>query len=363
MINNSFVPLALVSREAEFQRIRQILLQDGDFLLVGTPGSGRHTLLRESARAANARMLEIDCLRSTSAHQFLRLLANSITDCFTTPDEIALLQKWAIDHPLTVELSPSDRARLIWHSSSGKEWPLFEMLLTLPQFLSEHLDCRVVMVFQNFPHIRSWDRQGKWETHLRQEIQRHSRVSYALVATVVEPWVYASNLEVVQLLPLSDGVMEQWVLDTMKGEGFQFNQDDGAIALFLSYVQGHMGDAIALTRRIWLDHRAYRYPGNIICAHHVHRSMLALVEDISVTFEALVMLLPPSQVRVLESLALDPTDSPQARDYIRKHQLSRGGGLQGALNSLEQKGLIYGPKFGYRIALPFFNFWLRQRLS
>jgi len=90
--------------------------------------------------------------------------------------------------------------------------------------------------------------------------------------------------------------------------------------------------------------------------------MLALVQDMSCTFEALLLLLPPTQARVLESLALDPTDSPQSSAYIKKHQLSRGGGLQGALNSLEQKGLIYGPKFSYRIALPLLNFWLKQRL-
>jgi hypothetical protein len=67
--------------------------------------------------------------------------------------------------------------------------------------------------------------------------------------------------------------------------------------------------------------------------------MLSLVHDMSVTFEALLLLLPPSQARVLESLALDPTDSPQSNAYIKKHQLSRGGGLQGALTSLEQKGV------------------------
>ncbi|MEB3359775.1 MAG: AAA family ATPase [Synechococcales bacterium] len=363
MINSPFLSASLVSREAELQQIRQILLKDGDFLLVGVPGSGRRTLLREAARAANARILEIDCLRSTSASQFLRRLANSITDCFTDPEAIALLQKWGIDQPFTVELSPAGQARLVWHTPASKEWPLFEGLLSLPQFMSEHLDCRVVMVFQNFPHIRSWDRQGKWETYLRQEIQRHSRVSYALVATVAEPWVYASNLEVVHLLPLSNEAMARWLVETMKGENLQFSGEDGAIALFLSYVQGHLGNAIVLARRIWLDHNAYNYADRTIYAHHVHRSMLTLVEDLSVNFESLVMLLPPSQVRVLESLALDPTDSPQAREYIKKHQLSRGGGLQGALNSLEQKGLIYGPKYGYRIALPFLEFWLKQRLA
>ncbi|MEB3230150.1 MAG: AAA family ATPase [Leptolyngbyaceae bacterium] len=362
MINNPFTPSCLVSREAELKQISQILLQDGDFLLVGAPGTGRRTLLREAAQITNARMLEIDCLRSTNANQFLQLLGHSITFQFSTPDEIGLLQSWSINHPVTLELAADGKAQITWHMPPGKEWPLFESLLMLPQFMSEQLDCRVVIVFQNFPHIRSWDRQGKWETHLRLEIQRHSRVSYALVATVAEPWVYASNLEVIHLLPLSNDAMQQWLVRAMATEGLQFNPEDGAIALFLSHVQGHLGDAIALARRIWLDYKAYGYADNIICVHHIHRSMLALIDDMAITFEALVMLLPPSQVRVLESLALDPTESPQSREYIKKHQLSRGGGLQGALNSLEQKGLIYGPKFGYQVALPLFNFWLRQRL-
>jgi len=127
-------------------------------------------------------------------------------------------------------------------------------------------------------------------------------------------------------------------------------------------VQGHFGNVINLARRVWLDHKADGYADATISAHHVYRSLLALVEDMSVTFETLLTLLPSNQVRILESLALDPTDRPQSRHYIKKHQLSRGGGLQGALNSLEQKGLIYGANYSYRIALPFFAFWLKLRL-
>lgn len=240
---------------------------------------------------------------------------------------------------------------------------MFQALLALPQYLAEALDCRVVVTFQNFPHLRSWDRQGKWEAELRQEIQRQTRVSYALVSTVVEPWVIASNLAVIHLRPVPDEVMTPWLVEAVAAEGLTFDPSDRALALFLSMVQGHVGDATTLARRVWLDQRAVNTGASVIQAHHVQRSMVGLVADLAVTFEALLLLLPPSQVRVLESLALDPTDSPQSRNYIKKHQLSRGGGLQGALNSLEQKGLIYGPQLGYRIALPLFGFWLRQRLG
>jgi hypothetical protein len=154
----------------------------------------------------------------------------------------------------------------------------------------------------------------------------------------------------------------------MQSVGLNFDPESQALALFLSYVQGHLGDAIALARRIWHDCQDLgNLQGNqkagLIQAHHVHRSALALVEDLSITYESLILLLPPSQVQVLESLALDPTDSPHSREYIKKHRLSRGGSLQGALASLEHKGLVYGPRHGYRIALPLLSFWLKHRIG
>ncbi|MGK7916517.1 MAG: ATP-binding protein, partial [Prochloraceae cyanobacterium] len=66
---------------------------------------------------------------------------------------------------------------------------------------------------------------------------------------------------------------------------------------------------------------------------------------------------------LLECLAIDPTEKPQSKEYINRHYLSRGGSLQGAIAGLQNKGLIYGADNGYKIALPLFALWLRQRLS
>lgn len=383
-MTNPFAPQRLIGRDAELQQISQILAEDGDFLLVGAPGVGRRILIRAAAQQVGARVLEIDCLRTTSANRFLRLLADAIIEEFSSPEQLALIQQWSNQQPLVLEQNLAQSPRLVWHLPSGREWSMLQILLALPQQMAEWLDCRVVMVFLNFLHVRSWDRSSRWEGYLREEIQRQNRVSYALVAPIVETeWIQDGNLHVIPLLPLDDQTMQAWVVSMMAQEGLTFDRESRALELFLSIVQGHLGDAIALARRIWLDHRVFvnqdswkaKPPGsgseakplpdctNLIEAHHVHRCALALVEDLSFTFESLVMLLPPSQVRVLESLALDPTDKPQAADYIKKHQLTRGGGLQGALASLEQKGLLYGSQWGYRIALPFLAFWLKQRLS
>ncbi|MFM7426475.1 MAG: ATP-binding protein [Elainella sp.] len=379
MVNNLFTPPGLIGRASELQQITRILADDGDFSLVGAPGIGRRTLIYAAAQQIGARVIELDCLRITNAQRLLRLLASGLLQIFAQPEELGLIQRWSLKQAVVLEQSAAG-PRLVWSEAPDQEWSVFQALLALPQIMAESLDCRVVVLFLNFPHLRSWDRSGQWEAHLRQEIQQQNRVSYALVSTVVEPWIQQSQLPVIFLAPLADTVIANWLISTMAAEGFEFSQE--ALHLFTANVQGHLGDAIALARRIWLDQRALSdfqpclleaqsppnhkpdaLPTYQIEAHHVHRSTLALVDDLSVTFESLILLLPPSQVRVLESLALDPTDKPQSRDYIQKHQLSRGGSLQGALSSLEQKGLLYGPEKAYRVALPFLTFWLRQRLS
>jgi hypothetical protein len=124
-------------------------------------------------------------------------------------------------------------------------------------------------------------------------------------------------------------------------------------------VQGHFGDAMALIRRL----KTLSQPDGLISADQVQQAIQELLKDLSIIFESLLMLLPASQVQLLECLALDPTEKPQSREYIQKHGLSRGGSLQGALTGLQQKGLIYGSKLGYRLALPLLALWIRQRLT
>ncbi|UBF25453.1 ATP-binding protein [Kovacikia minuta CCNUW1] len=415
---NPFNPQALVGRRAELNQVCHILASDGDLLLAGVPGSGRRTLLHRAAQTVGVRVIEIDCLRATDSTRFLKLLAEGITSVFNDPAELKLIQYWSKDQPVMLEQSAPTQVSLTWKLDPKGEWCLFQSLLSLPQILAEWLNCRVVLVFLNFPHVRSWDRSDKWQSYLRQEIQEQTRVSYALIATVAESWVQHSNMQVILLGPLKHEDLQPWIVECMAAQGLQFDPNSGALHLFLDYIQGHVGEAIALARRIWSDqltlqggekaagsgqwaegkpgarsqekarrrgdaensliqnskfkiqnspyptpHSPLPTPHSLISAHQVHQSTLSLVEDLSLTFESLILLLPPSQVRVLESLALDPTDSPHSREYIQKHQLSRGGGLQGALASLQQKGLVYGSEYHYRITMPLFAFWLKHHLT
>jgi hypothetical protein len=277
-----------------WSRFCALLRSDSDFVVTGVPGIGRRTLIRTAAKQEGCRSLEIDFLRCRNAGQFLRFLADGLTSAFSEPDELARIQQWSLNQPLTLDQTLSSQARLVWPKTVGKEWPLFEGLLALPQQLAEWFNCQVVIMFYNFPHIRSWDRQGKWETYLRQEIQQQSRVSYALVATVAEPWMYASQHPVIALAPLSDSELQPWIISSMATAGLKFDPESEALELFLSYVQGHVKDALTLAQRIWLDCSAVAQPSpDLIQAHQVHSSMLSLVQDMSVTFEALLIAAAP----------------------------------------------------------------------
>lgn len=359
------LPPVLIGRAAELQQISQIFAADSDLMVVGVPGSGRRSLIGEAVQRLGGRLIDIDCLRATTSSRFLELLAEKILEVFSDPAELADLERWVKESPLILEPVTTNRYQLAWQVPNREEWQVLKALLTLPQILAEQFGGRVVFLFQNFPHIRSWDRSGQWETYLRQEVHQQSRVNYVILATVAESWGTESKLPVLRLPPLPRKDLQLWLVDAFLHKGLKFDPD--ALDLFLNYMQGHPGSAITLAQRLWLEYQATEpnrwKPTGMIQVHHVQQAMWSLVEDLSLTFEALLLLLPPIQARVLESLAIDPTDSPHARSYVRKHQLSRGGGLQGALAGLEQKGLLYGAEDGYRLAMPLLAFWLKHRLS
>lgn len=343
-----------IGRTSEAERLQHCLEQDGDCLIAGVPRSGRTALVRSVTQSLGGYCLEVDCLRATNNQRFLALYLDAIATAFTAPAERDQLREWAIAHRIGVQEDPTTFKFEL--GASSRERQLSSAILALPQLLAERFEQRVVVMFRNFSHLQTWDRQGHWEAQLRSEIARQTQVCYALIATTAEPWAIASGLEIITLNPLSQTSIEQWLDQQFADLGYDFSAE--ALQAFWAATQGHPGETETLARRLWL-----LQPSSTIERSQVDGAIASLLEDLALTFESLLLLLPTSQVRLLESLAIDPTSSPQAGHYIQKHQLSRGGGLQGALNSLMQKGLIYGPESGYRLALPLFGQWLQRRVG
>ena len=116
----------------------------------------------------------------------MTLLAQGLLDLFSGPQERLWVEEWSQSSRVVAYRQSAHRAFLDWTTNGPEAWIVFQELLTLPQVLAEQLDCRIVFMFENFPHIRAWDRSNQWEAYLRQEIQRQSRVSYAVVGTIPE---------------------------------------------------------------------------------------------------------------------------------------------------------------------------------
>ena len=355
-------PLELFGRQAQFQKIIKTLACDGNLLIAGIPGSGRGALVRRAVEEIGDQTLEIDCIRAISSQRFLQLFCLGFSNIFkseTVADTV--VAKWLLteagelfDRSVTGAIEPKPVAL------EQQQWLAFNLLIQLPQQIANSIDKRVVTIFDGFSHIRSWDRQNKWGKFLCDEIKSQTAVSYALIATIGETSSIADeNLEVVQLHPLTDNVVAAGVQDILRREGLTFDPRSNALEMFLNAVQGHLGDTSSLLRhltRLKLDR-------GIIGEAEVNQIIQEILSDLATTFESLLSLLPANQARLLESLALDPTTKPQSREYINKHYLSRGGSLQGAIAGLQNKGLIYGAELDYKIALPLFGLWLRQRLS
>ena len=352
-------PLQLIGRSAEFQRLVEVLAQDGDLLITGVPGSGRRTLVRGAAQEVGAIVLEIDCIRAIDGERFVQLLAEVISQNWPA----AKIQDWVTENATEFFVCRSEGKLKLLRSLDAKQiWQAFELLLQLPQMIAVDLEQRVVLILQSFPHIRSWDRNGLWEATFRREIKAQSQVSYVLIATIAEKSHHADEtnypLETLQLAPLARDVLAVWAREMLHTQQLKFDSRSPALQLFLDAVQGHIGDAMALIRRL----PSLCRPDELITEKQVEQAIEDLLKDLSITYESLLMFLPANQVHLLECLALDPTDKPQSKEYIQKHNLSRGGSLQGALIGLQHKGLIYGAEQGYRLALPLLALWLKQRL-
>jgi hypothetical protein len=352
--------LQLIGRSEEFQRIVEILAQDGDLLITGVPGSGRRTLVRVAAQEISVVVLEIDCIRATDGERFVNLLAEAISQNWGAKE----IEKWVNQSASEFfTFHPESKLKLL-HSLNQKQlWQAFTILLNLLQIMAVSLDQRVLLILQSFPHIRSWDRHNLWESTFRQEIKSYPDVSYVLIATIAETSYHPDQnnyaLEIIQLTPLAKDVLGLWAREILHTENLKFDSRSKALQLFLEAVQGNIGDAMALIRRLLTLHRG----DGLITEQEVQQVIEGMLKDLSMTYESLLMLLPSNQVHLLESLAIDPTDKPQSKEYIQKHGLSRGGSLQGALTGLQHKGLIYSAEQGYRLALPLLALWLRQRLT
>ncbi|MEM9090824.1 MAG: ATP-binding protein [Cyanobacteria bacterium P01_F01_bin.53] len=388
MIDSDAQQLLLDARSDELRRIKEAINQDRDLVVIGVTGSGRGELVEISAQEAEAMTLKIDCIKAVSLKSFLILfLKELLTEnsrnerlkkWFRLQDKdsfLSFLQKRDIEKFLILDsIRPlEDCGVTTSEEDKGKvslKQTLEELIDLLEDFLtSKHI--RVVVFLKNFTHLFSWDRDNKFSEFLLSKIHLCPHISYALIATYGE-WESKElnhlkkdelDIEPIQLPYISRGSLRSWARAELHAN--RIDSDDNGLDVFVDAVQGHFGDALALVRRLQSLHAwDEKYKSAIkINDFHVEKAVNDLLKDLSVVFETLLLLLPATQVKLLESLAINPTKSPHSKKYAEAHGLPRGGGIQNALEGLKKKGLIYPQEYEYRLALPTLAQWIKQSLE
>lgn len=392
--NNESPPDSLEanSRTNELHSIVRNLRVDNDLLITGVPGSGRYTLVKRAAKETRAKLIEVDCIKATSGIDFVNLLIKSIYKAFGKNYEDIITQKLhniIEDRELfkLCQVGNISVVQLLSKMDIDKvdktlPWKMFEFVVQLPGQIIENPDERVVVLLKQISHLRSWDREKnfkhKWEKHLRDKLNQDPKVSYVILETIAEleeldikddneKVFYKDKLfsnapiKVMELKPLSDNALLYLVEQILDKSNLTFGKKargKKAREKVLNSVQGHIDSAETLIKRLLLICK----PRTEIDEDQVQDALNSLLKDLSPVFESLLLMLPASQLQLIECLAIEPSPKPHSKEYIDKYGLARGGTLQGAIKGLQQKGLIYGAEDNFQLTLPFFATWIRNNL-
>ena len=382
--------LVLRGRKEALQKIITAIESDIDLLIAGPPGSGRDFLVQVAAR--QNLLFEIDCLQATNPIGFIELLFTAIHLSGLLQEDLQtreILRSW-LSEQSSAGYILTDTGELCWLTNYQPDSldSELETLLKFIQRLAEIKDNRALLVFKNFTHIRAWGPEEVWELRLRQQINELSRVLYILVGTIGElkdderrlfspsrdqkdqeisslRKSLQHSFETVELFPLEDDIITSFADAELSNAGLRFDPLDNGLDRFLKTVLGSFGDAVMLINRlVYLHAPQLREKSDehvLLGVKDVEDATVSLIADLNIMCETLLLMLPSKQAKLLTCLALDPTDKPHSRKYIEKHNLYKGGAIQGALSGLQQKGLIYDASQNYRLTHPLLSLWIQQR--
>ena len=374
--------LAIQGHIHEFYSVINCFQEDEDLLITGVPGSGRYTLVTQAIKKIGARLIEIDCIKATSELELTNLLIENIYKAFGKSYEEIINQKLSTilenEKIFTENKTINDISiiKILPETSSELLWKFFKFIVNLPEEIVDNPKERVVIFLNQISHIRSWDKRknsiNSWEEYLRNKIDKNEQISYVILETISELEELKSDVidgmnyyksfpncpvKVIQLKPLHNYSIMNWIDSSLEESDLNITKD--AIDEIVNMVKGHISSVESIVKRLKLMCKSEK----VISQSHVKDAISDVLDDLAVVFESLLLMLPASQLQLIECLAIEPTDKPHSKKYRDKYNLAKGGTLQGAIKGLQQKGLIYGSEDNFQLTLPLFATWIRNNLN
>jgi len=307
--------------------------------------------------------LNIDISGATSAEDVAELIARDIFRFVEQKSPllkkaVSLIKNWRPnftpqpDGSVSVSVQPASQ-------KTGVAF-LEETLDGLDSFLNGNPQQTNIVIdeFQEIAELRNGD---KIEALLRKHIQHHSNCSWFFLGSrrrmlldmfEKESRPFYRSAVKVQLPPLPEDEAIQFVIEQFRAGGKECPRDIARQIITLThaypfYVQRLSGEIFTLSRSDEIEEQ------------ELQEGVRKMLEEEGRSYANIETLLAAGQRKVLRALAKEPTDSPYAVDYQRKHRLGSLSTIQAAMKKLKTLDHIeQGDDKVNRLTDPMFALWI-----
>jgi hypothetical protein len=106
---------------------------------------------------------------------------------------------------------------------------------------------------------------------------------------------------------------------------------------------------------------AYAVSGTVVHDKDITKALEIMIDNETYFYQATLQALAPRQIALLRAIAVEPSKTILASQYISKHDLGSIGGVQSAIKKLRQMDLVeIDADSRYRAVDPMFSVWLQR---
>lgn len=370
-IRNPFVyqgyvgPEYFCDRAEETEELISNLRNGRNTVLISPRRIGKTGLIKNSfwhikQQEKDAICIYIDIFATKNQHDFVELLGTAIAQNVLSREKKAikhLLEFFGSWRPV-FGVDPMTGTPTVSVSIEASQSSM--TLKTIFDYLSQSKR-QVYVAIDEFQQITCYPEDGI-EALLRSYIQLAPNVHFVfsgskrhLMAQIFnspERPFYLSTIGM-GLQPLHQEIYYDFARRFFEGKNGSFSQD-----VFQTMYQRFYG----VTRSIQLIlNRLYETEKHVNKMAQLDEAVHHVVTRNAMQYEVLVTFLSDNQLTLLKAIAKEGcVESPMSTSFMRKYDLPTSSSIKTALDTLQEKDLIYRQESGYIIYDTFFELWLKQ---
>ena len=365
-MKNPFIYGKIVGKEHFADRVRELnLLKNaiisGQNVIIYSPRRyGKSSLVYNAIEELKGSIIPIwiDCFGLISKKEFAEKIATKTLQNWKTKHVIETIKKLFKNIKPKIVFSEDIEVEFSYEDG-GKA---FEEALNLPQKLSESLDKRVVVVFDEFQEVA---RLGEDVLpKMRGILQRHNDVCYIFIGSKMgmmenifknakSPFYNFGTHIVLKRIPKDD--FKDFIIKKFENTGIKI--ENKHINKILNLTKCHPYYTQKFCHRLWFN--AF-IEDKKVTDTLIEKTLEELLIDSNESYIEIWDSLTLSQQKVLIALAKRKEDL-YSTEFLVEYEFKSPATVQSALQSLKKKELIVKIDDKYTIEDPFFEMWILRK--